>query len=73
MSLLVILYVWQNIEIVKIEHEYDALAARRGGSSKTTTGSVYEIERYREMDLIDETPGRAAAARCSPATSRSWR
>ena len=55
MSLLVILYVWQNIEIVKIGMEYDALAAQERRLVKDNDRLLYEIERYRT-----DGPGRGA-------------
>ncbi len=54
MSLLVILYVWQNIEIVKIGMEYDALAAQERRLVNDNDRLRYEIERYRTTDLVGE-------------------
>jgi hypothetical protein len=54
MSLLVILYVWQNIEIVKIGMRYDALAAQERRLINDNDRLQYEIERYRRIDLIGE-------------------
>jgi hypothetical protein len=54
MSLLVILYVWQNIEVVKIGMRNDALAARERQFINDNDRLRYEIERYRRMDLVEE-------------------
>lgn len=54
MSLLVILYVWQNIEIVKIGMENDALAAQERRLVDDNDRLRYEIERYRRTDLVEE-------------------
>jgi hypothetical protein len=54
MSLLVILYVWQNIEIVKIGMKYDTLAAQERRLINDNDRLQYEIERYRRIDLVEE-------------------
>lgn len=54
MSLLVILYVSQNIEIVKIGMRNDALAAQERRLVNDNDRLRYEIERYRRIDLVEE-------------------
>jgi hypothetical protein len=55
MSLLVVLYVWQNIEIVKIGMKYDAMAAQERKLVNDNDRLRYEIERYRRIDMIAES------------------
>jgi hypothetical protein len=53
MSLFVVLYVWQNIEIVKIEMEYKSLSERESQLVKEKDRLLYEIERFRRMDVVE--------------------
>ncbi len=54
MSLFVVLYVWQNIEIVKIEMEYKSLAGKESQLVKEKDRVLYEIERFRRMDVVED-------------------
>ncbi len=54
MIVFVILYVWQNIEIVKIEIIYRNLKNRERQLVKDNDRLLYEIERYRRMDVMEE-------------------
>jgi hypothetical protein len=54
MSLLVILYVWQNIEVVKIGMANEALATKERLLVNDNDRLRYEIERYRRIDRIEE-------------------
>ena len=54
MIVFVILYVWQNIEIVKIEIIYRNLKNRERQLVKDSDRLLYEIERYRRMDVMEE-------------------
>jgi len=66
MSLLVILYVWQNIEIVKIGMENDALAAQERRLVNYNDRIRYEIERYRRTDLVEERAQRGGYRQVLP-------
>jgi hypothetical protein len=54
MSLFVVLYVWQNIEIVKIEMEYRSLSEKEIQLVKEKDRLLYEIERFRRMDAVED-------------------
>jgi hypothetical protein len=54
MSLFVVAYVWQNIEIVQIEMQYKKLADTRKRLVRERDRLLYEIERFRRMDVIEE-------------------
>jgi hypothetical protein len=54
MSLFVILYVWQNIEIMKIELEHKNLLNREKQLVRDNDYLLYEIELYRRMDVIQD-------------------
>ena len=73
MSLFVILYVWQNIEIVKIEMEYGRFPARGARLVRDNDRLLYEIERYRRIDVVEEYARRNGLRRCFPAILKSWR
>ncbi|OHD65518.1 MAG: hypothetical protein A2176_14115 [Spirochaetes bacterium RBG_13_51_14] len=53
MTLFVILYVWQNIEIVKIEMECQSLSERKKQLADDNDRLRYDIERYRRMDVVE--------------------
>jgi len=54
MSLFVVLYVCQNIEIVKIEMEYKSLSDKESQLVKEKDRLLYEIERFRQMDVVED-------------------
>jgi hypothetical protein len=54
MSLFVILYVWQNIEIMKIELEHKNLLNKEKQLVRDNDYLLYEIELYRRMDVIQD-------------------
>jgi hypothetical protein len=54
MSLFVVLYVWQNIEIVKIEMEYKSLSEKESKLVKEKDRLLFEIERFRRMDVVED-------------------
>jgi hypothetical protein len=54
MSLFVILYVWQNIEIVQIKMQRKALADTQMRLVLDCDRLLYEIERLRRIDVIEE-------------------
>ena len=54
MSLFVILYVWQNIEVVQIKMRNRALSRAAGELAKDNDRRLYEIERYRRMEAVGD-------------------
>jgi len=54
MSMFVTLYVWQNIEIMKIELQYQKLSDTEQRLVRDKDQLLYEIEKYRSMDAIRE-------------------
>ncbi|HOT46295.1 MAG TPA: hypothetical protein PLM53_16145 [Spirochaetota bacterium] len=54
MSLFVILYVWQNIEVVQIKMRNRALSRAAAELAKDNDRRLYEIERYRRMEAVEE-------------------
>lgn len=64
-SLLVILYVWQNIEIVKMDMEYRRLAAVKRRLAIDNNRIRYEIERFRRMDRVVEYAARSGMRRAA--------
>ncbi|MBP7738109.1 MAG: hypothetical protein KA369_19190 [Spirochaetes bacterium] len=54
MSLFVILYVWQNIEVVQIEMKNRSLSRSAGQLVKERDRLLYEIERCRAMDAVED-------------------
>jgi hypothetical protein len=54
MSLFVVLYVWQNIEIVKIEMQCKSLSDKESRLVKDKDRLLYEIERFRRMDVVED-------------------
>ena len=53
MIIFVILYVWQNIEVVRMKMEYNTALQREEQLIKINDRLRYEIERYKRMELID--------------------
>ena len=54
MSLFVILYVWQNIEVVQIEMKNRELSVAAARLTKDNDRLLYEIERYRRMEVVED-------------------
>ena len=53
MILFVILYVWQNIEVVRMKMEYNTTVQREEELIKINDRLRYEIEQYKRMELIE--------------------
>ncbi len=53
MILFVILYVWQNIEVVRMKMDYNTALQREEQLVKINDRLRYEIEWYKRMELID--------------------
>lgn len=53
MIIFVILYVWQNIEVMKLKMYYNKSVLYKQELVKKHDRLIYEIERYRRFDLID--------------------
>ncbi len=54
MSLFVILYVWQNIEVVQIKMKNRELSRAAGQLVRDRDRLLYEIERYRRMEAVED-------------------
>ncbi|MBN2158286.1 MAG: hypothetical protein JW807_02740 [Spirochaetes bacterium] len=54
MSLFVLMYVWQNIEVVKIEMEHRSLSGKANRLIMNKDRLLYEIERYRRMAAVED-------------------
>ncbi len=54
MSLFVILYVWQNIEVVQIDMKNRVLSRAAAQLAKDNDRLLYEIERYRRMEVVED-------------------
>ena len=54
MMLFIILYVWQNISVMKIKMELRTDIARETELIKINDRLLYEIERLRSIDLVEK-------------------
>lgn len=54
MNLFVLLFVWQNIQMVQIEMEYRSLSAVEERLVGENDRLLYEIERHRRMEAVAE-------------------
>ncbi len=54
MSLFVILYVWQNIEVVQIKMKNRSLSRTASQLARDNDRQLYEIERYRRMEVVED-------------------
>ncbi len=66
MVVFVILYVWQNIEVMKIKMEYNQSLEEEKELIKRNDRLRYEIERYKRMDLIEANAGRYGMRMITP-------
>jgi hypothetical protein len=66
MVIFVILYVWQNIEVMKIKMEYNQSLEEEKELIKRNDRLRYEIEKYKRMDLIEANAGRYGMRRITP-------
>jgi hypothetical protein len=57
MTLFVIGFVWQNVEVVKIKHEYKKLNQIAEELYKERDVLLYKIEQKKNIDLIRERAG----------------
>jgi hypothetical protein len=51
---LVILYVWQNVEVMKIKIDYRKALKEERHLINMNDRLKYEIERYKRMDLVEK-------------------
>jgi hypothetical protein len=51
-AVFVVMYVWQNIEVMRIKMSYDATLAKEMKLRYRNDRLRYEIEKYRRMDVI---------------------
>jgi hypothetical protein len=66
MVIFVILYVWQNIEVMKIKMEYSQSLEVEKEFIKRNDRLRYEIEKYKRMDLIEANAGRYGMRMITP-------
>lgn len=65
-NLFVLLYVWQNIQMVQIEMEYRSLSGVEERLVRDNDRLLYEIERYRRIDVVQEYARRNGLRRMLP-------
>jgi hypothetical protein len=61
MSLFVIGFAWQNVEVMKMKLEFRRLGLSAAELRKRNDLLLYQIERYRRMDVVS---GQARAMGC---------
>jgi hypothetical protein len=66
MIIFVILYVWQNIEVMKIKLEYSEALEEEKELIKRNDRLRFEIEKYKTMDLIEANAERYGMRRITP-------
>jgi len=54
MSLFVVVYVWQNVEVMKIQLDYKKKVRVEKRLIKKNDRLVYEIERMRSLDAVEK-------------------
>lgn len=64
--LFVILYVWQNIEVMKIKMDYRRTVRLENGLVRENDRLRYEMERYRRMDLVEAYAEKRGMKRMTP-------
>jgi hypothetical protein len=69
MNLFVILYVWQNIQMVQIEMRHRSLSGVEERLVRENDRLLYEIERYRRMDAVTEYARKNGLRRMLPGDS----
>lgn len=69
MSFLVILYVWQNIEVMKLKMDYKRLVKTEQELSEKNSRLKYEVERLRDFDSFESGASKNGLVRVSPASS----
>lgn len=66
MIIFVILYVWQNIEVMKIKLEYSEALEKERDLIKMNDRLRFEIEKYKTMDLIEAYAERYGLRKITP-------
>lgn len=69
MSFFVILYVWQNIEVMKTKMDYKRLIRTEQTLSGKNARLKYEVERLRNFDNFESNAARTGLVRITPASS----
>lgn len=69
--LFVVLYVWQNISMMKIKMECRAGSLKEMEFMKKNDRLLYEIERYKRIDLVEGRAIQAGMRRISPANMQT--
>lgn len=54
MILFVVLYIWQNVEVMKMKMDYGREAEVEAGLIRQNDRLRYEIETFRRMNVIEE-------------------
>lgn len=66
MSLFVILYVWQNIEIMKTKMDYKRMVKTEHALSERNAKLKFELEKLRNFSSIESKAGRSGLSRIKP-------
>ena len=69
--LFVVLYVWQNISVMGIRMECTAGSLREKALMKKNDRLLYEIERFKRIDLVESRAIQAGMRRISPANMQA--
>ncbi len=69
MSVFVIAYVWQNIEIMKFKMDYKRLVKTEQVLAEKNARLKYEFERLRNFKNIEANAGRRNLVKINPASS----
>ena len=69
--LFVVLYVWQNISVMRIKMECAAGGLREKALMKKNDRLLYEIERFKRIDLVESRAIQAGMRRISPANMQA--
>ncbi|MBP7584952.1 MAG: hypothetical protein KBA61_13000 [Spirochaetes bacterium] len=69
--LFVVLYVWQNISMMKIKMECRNGSLKEMELMKKNDRILYEIERYRRIDIVENRAIQAGMRRISPANMQT--
>lgn len=66
MSLFVILYVWQNIEIMKTKMDYKKMIRTEHALAEKNAKLKFELERLRNFSSMESNAGKIGLSRIKP-------
>ena len=66
MSLFVILYVWQNIEIMKTKMDYKKMVKTEHALTERNAKLKFELEKLRNFSSMESNAGRIGLSRIKP-------